>query len=140
MIKKTPLFKVNLDGLDDKPRWYTIVTNYNYEQKVSRDINKLSESNDMVYESFSGVTEVKEEKKNKKGEIKIKTKNIKLFPNYVFCKAIMNATTWSILTNITGVSAILCLGGTPVSTEEKKINHIKSTLNNYEINDIVKEE
>lgn len=129
MAKKTFVFRANIDGLDDKPRWYTIVTNYNYEQKVAKDINKIAESNDMILEAFSGIKEIEEIKINKKGEEVKKPRNIKLLPNYVFVKTRMNPTIWSILSNITGVSAVLCLGGVPVFTEESKINKMKQQLN-----------
>lgn len=131
MGKKFVTFKVNLDGLDDVPRWYTIVTNYNYEQKVANDITKMIDDRVLdgtIIDVFSGVKEVKEETRNKKDEIKIKIKNEKVMANYVFVKTKMNATIWSILTNITGVSAILCTSGTPISTSDSKIKEIKDIM------------
>lgn len=126
--KKSPLFKVNLDGLDNKPRWYIIVTNYNYEQKVAKDINKIAGTNKSVLEAFSGIKEIVTYRINKKNEKIKKIKNEKIFPNYVFAKMVMNITTWNMITNITGVSAILCSSGYPVPVQENKIVSIKSKL------------
>lgn len=131
MGKKYTNFRVNLEGLDTQPLWYTIITQYNYENYVVNSINKIinENSNGLLIETFSGVVEHKEETVNKKGEIKTKIKNEKIFPNYVFVKAIMNIETWTMLTNLTGVSAILCTSGVPVPTTDKKILEIKNYLN-----------
>jgi transcription antitermination factor NusG len=131
MGKKFIQFKVNLDGLETVARWYTIVTIYNYEQKVAGDINKLileEALNGIAEESFCGIRETKEEYLNKNGEKKTKIKNEKVLANYVFIKTKMNPRVWAMLTNITGVSAILCTSGVPVSTPDSKIAHIKEIL------------
>ena len=140
MGKKYTAFNVNLEGLDTKPQWYTIVTQYNYEQYVANSINKLIDENQndkFVFETFSGVIEVKQKYTTKKGEQRIKIKNEKVIPNYVFVKALMNVTTWNILTNLTGVSAILCTSGTPVSTTDSKIEEIKQWLENTKMMGVV---
>lgn len=131
MGKKYTNFKVNLDGLDSKPQWYTVVTQYNYEQYVVNSINKVIEenkSNQFIFEAFSGIVVTEQEVVNKKGVTKIKVKNEKVIPNYVFVKAIMNVNTWNILTNLTGVSAVLCTSGVPVATTDTKIAEIKNWL------------
>lgn len=133
MGKKFTSFNVNLEGLDSKPQWYTIVTQYNYEQYVVNSLNKIIEENSneqFVFEAFSGVVEREELYKNKKGETKTKIRNEKIIPNYVFVKAIMNVRAWNVLTNLTGVSAILCTSGTPVATTDSKIIEIKQWLGN----------
>ena len=131
MGKKFTTFRVNLDGLSTTARWYTIVTHYNYEQKVASDINQMiidGKIDNYVEEVFSGIKEMKEETVNKKGEKKTKIKNEKIMANYVFVKTKMDATIWSILTNITGVSAILCIAGEPISTPDYKIKQMKTLL------------
>lgn len=133
MGKKYTNFKVNLEGLDSKPQWYTVVTQYNYEQYVVNSINKIIEenkSNQFIFEAFSGVVVTEQKTINKKGDTKIKIKNEKVIPNYVFIKAIMNVNTWNILTNLTGVSAVLCTSGVPVATTDTKISEIKNWLEN----------
>jgi transcription antitermination factor NusG len=131
MGKKYTLFKVNLDGLEEKARWYTIVTQYNYEQKVLNDINRMiidTNLSSSMEEAFCGIKEEDYVFTNSKGEKKIKTKNIKVMANYVFIKTKMTADIWAVLTNITGVSAILCTAGIPVFTSETKIKEIKEML------------
>lgn len=131
MGKKYTNFKVNLEGLDTKPQWYTIVTQYNYEQYVVNSINKIIDENKVdpfIFEAFSGIVVTEKKVVDKKGAIKIKTKNEKVIPNYVFVKATMNINTWNILTNLTGVSAILCTSGIPVATTDSKIVEIKNWL------------
>ncbi len=131
MGKKYTNFKVNLDGLDKEPLWYTIVTQYNYENYVVNSINKIiteGTGNNLLLEAFSGVVELETKTYNKKGEEKIKIKNEKILPNYVFVKALMTIETWNMLTNLTGVSAILCTSGVPVSTTDEKIKETKNHL------------
>lgn len=131
MGKKFTTFKVNLDGLDITPRWYTIVTQYNYEQKVANDINKMSNDERMkgiICEAFSGIKEIKQEVRNKKGELKIKIINEKVMANYVFVKTKVNPEVWGILSNITGVSAILCVSGVPISTPDIEIEKMRKLL------------
>lgn len=135
MGKKYTNFRVNLDGLDSEPSWYTVITQYNYENYVVNSINKIiseGTSNNLLLEAFSGVVELKNETVNKKGEVKVKIKNEKIFPNYVFVKALMTIETWTMLTNLTGVSAILCTSGMPVPTTDKKIDEIKNYLKSIE--------
>lgn len=136
MGKKFTAFNVNLEGLDSEAQWYTIVTQYNYEQYVVNSINKLIEENQgnkFIFETFSGIVEIEQSYKNKKGETKTKIKNEKVIPNYVFVKAIMDVNAWNILTNLTGVSAILCTSGTPVATTDSKIKEIKQWLENTKL-------
>lgn len=131
MGKKFTTFKVNLEGLETIARWYTIVTIYNYEQKVTNDINKMiceDALSGIAEESFCGIKEIKEEVTNKKGEKRIKIRNEKVMANYVFIKTKMDARVWSMLTNITGVSAILCTAGIPIPTSDSKIEKIKTIL------------
>lgn len=131
MGKKYNMFKVNLEGLDDKARWYTIVTQYNYEQKVANNIKTMIKDkslNSNIEDVFCCITEEKVSTKNKKGETVLKTKNEKLMSNYVFVKTKMDVHIWSLLTGITGVSAILCVAGIPVSTSDKKIQEIRDML------------
>ena len=131
MGKKYTNFKVNLDGLDSKSQWYTVVTQYNYEQYVVNSINKIIEenkSNPFIFEAFSGIVVTEQRTVNKKGVVRTKVKNEKVIPNYVFVKTIMNVDTWNLLTNLTGVSAILCTSGVPVATTDTKIAEIKNWL------------
>jgi len=131
MGKKFTQFRVNLEGLETVARWYTIVTIYNYEQKVAGDINKMildDALKGVAEESFCGIKEIKEDYFNKAGEKKTKIRNDKVLANYVFIKTKMNSQVWAILTNITGVSAILCTSGIPIFTPESKIDHIKEIL------------
>lgn len=140
MGKKYTTFKVNLEGLESISAWYTIVTQYNYEQKVTNDINKIIKDNTyngLICDVFSGIKEIKEETVNAKGEKKIKIKNEKILSNYVFVKTKMSVEIWAMLTNITGVSAILCTSGRPISTSENKINNMKLLLTGENNNDML---
>lgn len=127
MGKKYANFRVNLDDIPEDPRWYTIVTQYNYEQYVVNSIKKIID-NKTIFESFSGIREIVTEKVNRKGECKKVIKNEKIMPNYVFVKAVMTIDTWNILTNLTGVSAVLCTSGVPVYTDQRKIDEMKTWL------------
>ena len=78
MGQKYTLFKASLEGLNDKPRWYTIITAYNYEQKVTNDLKRLAASpefKDLIVDAFSGSKITEELYTVKSGEIKIKNAN-----------------------------------------------------------------
>lgn len=131
MGQKYTLFKASLEGLDDKPRWYTIITAYNYEQKVTNDLKKMAASpefKDLVVDAFSGSKITEELYTVKSGEIKVKNKTDKVFMNYVFVKSTMDAKMWNTLMNITGVSGILCVAGRPVYTDDNKIEETRAML------------
>lgn len=131
MFKKYMLFNVNLEGLDDKPRWYTLTTGYNYEQKVAKDLLKkasLPEYQDKIVDAFSGVRENQLFTTLKSGEIKIKSKFDKVLTNYAFVKATMTPEIWNDITGMTGVSGVVCISGRPVETLESKINETRELV------------
>lgn len=136
MRKKQVLFNANLDGLDKKPEWYTIVTLYNYEDMVANKINEMSmmdEYKDFIIEAFPGVQKVKEHYINKKGEYCTKIKSKKILSNYCFVKCYITPEIWNTLTNITGFGSIICISGRPVSTSESEINKVKDMMKSIEV-------
>lgn len=130
MFKKYNLFNANLDGLDDKPRWYTFVTKYNYECQVAEQLNKMANGdfNGIIIEAFPGVQEINEYHYNKKKEIKMKKKFNKQYMNYCFCKCKMSPEIWNAIIGITGIGSIMCTSGVPTSTDDKSIEKIKKSL------------
>ena len=131
MGKKFTQFRVNVTGLEDKHRWYIIVTQYNYEQYVTNSLLRIIEEgglNGAVAEAFSGIKETEETYINSKGVSKIKIKNEKVFSNYVFVKTKLTPEIWNELMNLTGVASMLCVSGTPVSSTEQEITRAKIKL------------
>ncbi len=131
MFKKYILFNVNLEGLNDIPRWYTLTTGYNYEQKVAKDLikkSKMPEYNGKIIDAFSGVKEIQSFTTLKSGEIKIKSKFNKVLTNYAFVKAVMTPEIWNDIMGMTGVSGVVCVSGRPVETSEDKIKQTRQLV------------
>lgn len=137
MGKKFTYFDVNLDGLDKQYNWYTLVTQTNYELKVSNSLRQIiNNNNEFIKDSFLPFQQYKEISTNKKNEQKIKYKYNKIMTDYVFVQCKMNVTTWNNLLNITGVKYILCISGTPVSLSSNELKNIQNKciekiINNY---------
>jgi len=135
--KKFTYFDVNLDGLDKQYNWYTLVTQTNYELKVSNSLRQIiNNNNEFIKDSFLPFQQYKEISTNKKNEQKIKYKYNKIMTDYVFVQCKMNVTTWNNLLNITGVKYILCISGTPVSLSSNELKNIQNKciekiINNY---------
>jgi transcriptional antiterminator NusG len=128
MGKKMPGAKINLEGVSVFPKWYTVVTKYNYEQKLANTILEGAEKagvGEYIIEVMAPIKTTVEVKYNAKGKKTERVKHEKIYPLYVFVKAIMNDEVWNYIKNIEGSSAILAPSGFPVTIEEEDINTIK---------------
>lgn len=132
MGKKYTNCRVNLDGLGEESKWYTLTTITNYEAKIEKDIKNIIERNNtngLIEDVFAPLFIDKVITVTKTGKNKVTNKTIKVIPNYIFVKAKMTIEVWQILNNISGVQMVLCSTGIPVPTNENEINRIKSSCN-----------
>ena len=128
MGKKMPATIINLDGISAFPKWYTIVTKYNYERKLAKNIMGGIEKvglSENIFEVLVPIKETTETYVNSKGKRAERTKHEKVYPLYIFIKAIMNEGVWDYIKNSEGSSTILAPSGFPIAIEEDEILRIK---------------
>jgi transcriptional antiterminator NusG len=131
MGKKYVSFNINLDGLVEEERWYTLFTGWNCEMDVIDRINKINittKSGIKISEAFTPLQEVIVQKK-KNGLMVDTIKYEKVMPNYVFIKTKLDSDMYQLIMNISGVSAIMCTSGIPSSIQEKDIEKMKGIKN-----------
>lgn len=129
MGQKMPAFQINMNDLSKLPRWYTVVTKTNYEYKFERDLKERMVGmgcEEYIKEIFVPIKEELSQKVLKNGKIKNTIKQDKIYPAYVFVKAVMNEEIWNLIRKTPGCATILATGETLV------------TMNNYEIEEIKK--
>jgi transcription termination/antitermination protein NusG len=128
MGKKMPATKIVLDGVSTFPRWYTVVTKFNYEQKLAETIMNGIENagfGDRIFEVLVPIRQTVETKVNTKGQRVERKKQEKIYPLYIFVKAIMTDDVWNYIKNSEGSAAILAPSGTPIEISEDEILKIK---------------
>lgn len=127
MGQKMPPVQIEMNDLVGSPRWYTVVTKHNYEQKFATDLEKGMRNKNItnIKEIFVPFLEEKIEKVLKGGKTKSTIKIHKIYPNYVFVKAVMTEDTWAFIRKTSGCSTILATGSTPCTMTESEIKKIK---------------
>ena len=91
MGQKMPPVRIEIHDVAGVPRWYTVVTKFNYEQKFASDLEKgiANKGIKNIQEIFVPFLEEKIDKKLPNGKIKTTIKYHKIYSGYVFVKAIM---------------------------------------------------
>ena len=127
MGQKMPPVQIEMNDLAGSPRWYTIVTKHNYEQKFATDLEKGIKNKNItnIKDIFVPFFEEKVDKILKDGKVKTSIKIHKIYPNYVFVKAIMTEDIWTFIRKTSGCSTILATGPTPCTMTESEIKKIK---------------
>ena len=128
MGKKMPNTIIDLDGVSVFPKWYVIVTKYNYETKLARNIIDgvvNAKLNDRIFEILVPIKETTESRVNAKGTVIERKKHEKIYPLYIFINAKMDNEVWNYIKNSEGSSTILAPGGLPMVMSEEDILKIK---------------
>lgn len=123
-----PATIINLDGISIFPRWYTVVTKYNYEAKLAENLLSGAEKAGLGNKIFEVLVPIKttiETKINSKNKKVEQKKHEKIYPLYIFIKTIMCGEVWNYIKNTEGSSTILAPGGIPLAIEEDEIIKIK---------------
>lgn len=131
MGQKMPVSVINLKDVSLKPAWYTIVTKFNYENKFAGDLMlglKNTNFEDRIIEVVVPLKKIEQEvpRKSKAGGTRIKVTYEKIYPTYIFVKAIMNEDIWNYIRNTAGCSTILAPSGYPTTVSEEEMIKIKS--------------
>ena len=129
MAKKPILANVDLSNVSQKPCWYTVVVQFNYEQKVVNNICEAIEGTEFenYFEDFYiPIKYTKEMITLADGTKKAKIHKVKgALSNYIFVKCVMNESTWNLIRTTTGVAVIPTTGGFPVAISEFEIEKMK---------------
>lgn len=119
---------IDLEGQPTEHSWYPVVTKYNYEQAYVSDVIKGLEAKGLQDKIIDWVVPIREDIEivvTKTGKEKEKKVKEKIYPNYVFVKAIMNEEVWDYLRTRSGASTVLAPGGIPCCISEEEIEKIK---------------
>ena len=129
MAKKPMLGAVDLSDVSNEPKWYTIVTQFNYEEKVIENIKDAIAGRNLqeyIYDCFVPIKYKKEIVTLANGTKKEKIKKTKgSYSTYIFLKCILTDSIWNTLRTTTGIAVIPTAGGIPVSVSEDEIRKIK---------------
>ena len=130
--KKIILGSVDLTDVRDSYEWYTIVTNYNMEEKYVSDIMNAVQDTPfeaLIAEYYIPIKYILTNPLNviEDGD-KPKIKKEKgCFASYVFIKCKLTEELWNLLRTTTGASVILTTGGIPIPNTEEEIAKIRET-------------
>lgn len=129
MFKRIVLGKVDLSNVPNKYRWYTIVTQFNYEAKYIQNVKEAVEGTELekyISDYYIPIKYTKKQVTLVDGTKKDKIHKVKgAFSNYVFIKCILTERIWNLLRGTTGVAVIPTVGGIPQCLTQYDIDKIK---------------
>lgn len=117
----------DFDEMNVGPRWYVAHTYSGYENKVKDNLEKIVENRKLGHLIFDTCIPT-ETIVERTGDVE-KTKEVKVFPCYVYIKMIMTDESWHAVRNITGVTGFVGPGSrpTPLSDSEVASLNIEET-------------
>ena len=129
MFKRIILGKVDLSGVPQEYKWYTVVTQFNYEEKYIENVQEAvvgTELEHLISEYYVPIKYTKEKIKLGDGATKNKIHKTKgALSNYVFIKCILTESLWNLLRGTTGIAVIPTVGGIPQWLSEEDVRNIK---------------
>lgn len=128
--KLLKIHKVDLSNEPVQYHWYSVKTNFNYEQKAADNILKGAKGRgygDQIVDVIVPIIETIETVLDKDGNAKKKKKRTKVWglDGYIWVKMILNSETWSIVRNATGVAGWLNADGRPQPLEDWEVANIR---------------
>ena len=127
--KRIQLGSVDLSGVENKHRWYPVVTLYNHEENFAKNLKEAvtgTTLEHLVSEIYVPVKLSKEMVKLKDGTTKPKIhRQLGAYSSYVFVRCILTETLWNMLRSTTGVAVILSTGGIPSPLTDEEVRKIK---------------
>jgi transcriptional antiterminator NusG len=123
---------------ETEAKWYVIHTYSGYENKVANDLMTTAENRNMqdMIVDVKVPTEVVTEANSDK------TKEVKLYPAYVFVKMIYTDETWYVVRNIRGCTGFVGPGSKPVPLTEAEVYRMgvetRSVQASYSVGDLVR--
>jgi len=101
-------------------QWFVVQTYSGFENNVKANLERRIESMNMdekIFRVLVPIETVQEEVTNKKGETKIKEREIKIFPGYVLVEMVMTDDSWYVVRNTPNVTGFLgSVGGSSKPT------------------------
>ena len=109
----------DIDEMNVGPRWYVAHTYSGYESKVKANLEKIVENRglgDLIFDIRIPVETIVE----MEGGVE-KTKEVKVFPSFVYIKMVMTDASWHAVRNITGVTGFVGPGSRPTPLSEEEV-------------------
>jgi len=81
-------------------QWFVVQTYSGFENNVKANLERRIESMNMdekIFRVLVPIETVQEEVTNKKGETKIKEREVKIFPGYVLVEMVMTDDSWYVV-------------------------------------------
>lgn len=129
MFKKIILGKVDLSNVSHDYCWYTLVTQFNYEEKCIENIQEAVHNTDLeelIEDYYIPIKYTKETVTLADGTTKDKVHKVKgAFSNYIFIKCILTEKLWNLLRTTTGIAVIPTVGGVPTCVQDYEIQDMK---------------
>lgn len=112
-------------------RWYVAHTYSGYENKVKASLEKIVENRGLGHLIFD--VRVPVEIVTEQNGDKVKEKEVKLYPTYVFVKMIMTEESWHAVRNITGVTGFVGPGSRPTPLTQEEVYSLKFEARRVEL-------
>ena len=132
MFKRIILGKVDLSGVPQEYKWYTVVTQFNYEEKYIENVQEAvvgTELEHLISEYYVPIKYTKEKIKLVDGATKNKIHKTKgALSNYVFIKCILTESLWNLLRGTTGIAVIPTVGGIPQWLSEEDVEILTTPI------------
>ena len=109
----------DFDEMNVGPKWYVAHTYSGYENKVKDNLEKIVENRKLGHLIFD--TKIPTETiVEMNGDVE-KTKEVKIFPCYVYIKMVMTDESWHAVRNITGVTGFVGPGSRPTPLSDAEV-------------------
>lgn len=124
------LGSVDLRNVKRDYAWYTVATQFNYEEAYVRGLCAGAASMGLekyIAECYLPIKHVKKATSAKDGTTKVKETKVKgSFSSYVFVRCILTSRVWNLLRITKGAAVVLTAGGIPVEVPPEGIDKIRS--------------
>lgn len=133
-------------------QWFVVQTYSGFENNVKENLERRIGSmnmEDKIFRVLVPTETTQEEVTLKNGEKKIKEKEVKSFPGYVFVEMIMTDDSWYVVRNTPNVTGFLGStggGAKPIPLQPDEVTNVLSQMGliekkdryNYELGDLVR--
>ena len=119
----------DLFGFKSERRWYVLQTATGSEEKVRADLERRIESLHMEDQIFQVLVPKHKIEVKKASGAKV-SKEVKLFPCYVFVEMCMDERSWYVVRHTPGVSAFVGSGNHPLPMQPEEVDRLMEALGN----------
>lgn len=110
----------------NEPCWYVVHTYSGYENKVKDTLEKSVENNEamqkLIFEVRVPVEDVVERKRDKEGNVKLSTRQRKIYPGYVLVHMINTSESWYVVRNTRGCTGFVGPDSQPIALTDEEVD------------------